>query len=74
MQVDERRNLVDDFYFQRFRGGRRIIKKKVVLLLRSSSKSSSVNAADAKRGVVARIISSTGAFRFSYNKIFNVSS
>ncbi len=46
----------------------------LVFVLRSSSKSSSVNAADANRGVVARIISSTGAFRFSYNRIFKVSS
>ena len=46
----------------------------LVVIILSSSRSSSVNAADAKRGVVARIISSTDAFRFSYNKIFNVSS
>jgi len=37
----------------------------VVVVDRSSSRSSSVNAADANRGVVARIISSTEAFRFS---------
>lgn len=41
---------------------------------RSSSRSSSVKGAEAKRGVVARIISSTGALRFSYKRIFNVSS
>jgi hypothetical protein len=63
-----------DIQFQRFLGVRLVPDAEFVFVQRSSSKSSSVTAADAKRGVVARIISSTGVFRFSYNRIFNVSS